>query len=117
MPRHRLTVVLSQAPGKHPAKRSLEESIVAALLMEPFSRDLSSRLRRARVLGRAEVARTFRRERGRRPAAARRELLALLAASTAWSMWEALRVHQGLSPGQARAAVRHLVAALLAADT
>jgi NAD-dependent dihydropyrimidine dehydrogenase PreA subunit len=35
MPRSRLTVVLSQAPGKHPAKRSLEESIVAALLTEP----------------------------------------------------------------------------------
>lgn len=35
MARSRLTVVLSQAPGKHPGKRSLEESIVAALLMEP----------------------------------------------------------------------------------
>jgi len=35
MSRQRLTVVLSQAPGKHPAKRSLEESIAAALLMEP----------------------------------------------------------------------------------
>lgn len=34
MPRSRLTVVLSQAPGKHPAKRSLEESIVAALIQE-----------------------------------------------------------------------------------
>lgn len=31
----RLTVVVSQAPGKHPAMRSLEESVVAALLMEP----------------------------------------------------------------------------------
>jgi NAD-dependent dihydropyrimidine dehydrogenase PreA subunit len=31
----RVTVVLSQAAGKHPAKRSLEESIVAALIMEP----------------------------------------------------------------------------------
>ena len=31
----RLTVVLSQAPGKHPVKRALEESVVAALLMEP----------------------------------------------------------------------------------
>ncbi|MFO0800569.1 MAG: ferredoxin family protein [Gemmataceae bacterium] len=31
----RLTVVVSQAPGKHPAKRALEESVVAALLMEP----------------------------------------------------------------------------------
>jgi NAD-dependent dihydropyrimidine dehydrogenase PreA subunit len=35
MSRQRLTVVLSQAPGKHPAKRSLEECIVAALIMEP----------------------------------------------------------------------------------
>jgi NAD-dependent dihydropyrimidine dehydrogenase PreA subunit len=35
MSRTRLTVVVSQAPGKHPARRSLEECIVAALLMEP----------------------------------------------------------------------------------
>jgi NAD-dependent dihydropyrimidine dehydrogenase PreA subunit len=35
MSRHRLTVVVSQAPGKHPAKRALEESVVAALLGEP----------------------------------------------------------------------------------
>ena len=35
MSRHRLTVVLSQAQGKHPAKRALEESITAALIMEP----------------------------------------------------------------------------------
>jgi ferredoxin len=35
MSRHRLTVVLSQAQGKHPAKRALEEAIAAALIMEP----------------------------------------------------------------------------------
>src|SRR5579885_1071125 len=35
MSRSRLTVVLSQAQGKHPARRALEESVVAALLMEP----------------------------------------------------------------------------------
>src|SRR5919201_5305 len=35
MSRKHLTVVLSQAQGKHPAKRALEESIVAALLLEP----------------------------------------------------------------------------------
>src|SRR5262252_3187800 len=35
MARHRLTVVLSQAQGKNPAKRALEESIAAALIMEP----------------------------------------------------------------------------------
>src|SRR5499427_4945293 len=35
MARHRLTVVLSQAQGKNPTKRALEESIAAALIMEP----------------------------------------------------------------------------------
>src|SRR5438445_13163845 len=35
MSRRRLTVVLSQAQGKNPAKRALEESITAALIMEP----------------------------------------------------------------------------------
>jgi NAD-dependent dihydropyrimidine dehydrogenase PreA subunit len=34
MTRPRLTVVLSQAQGKNPARRALEESIVAALIME-----------------------------------------------------------------------------------
>jgi Pyruvate/2-oxoacid:ferredoxin oxidoreductase delta subunit len=33
--RRKLTVVLSQAQGKNPAKRALEESIAAALIMEP----------------------------------------------------------------------------------
>lgn len=35
MSRQKITVVLSQAQGKHPVKRALEESIVAALIMEP----------------------------------------------------------------------------------
>ena len=35
MSRQRLTVVLSQAQGKHPGKRALEEAVVAALIMEP----------------------------------------------------------------------------------
>ena len=35
MSRERLTVVLSQAQGKNPIKRGLEESLAAALLMEP----------------------------------------------------------------------------------
>jgi NAD-dependent dihydropyrimidine dehydrogenase PreA subunit len=34
MSRQRLTVVVSQAQGKNPAKRALEESVVAALIME-----------------------------------------------------------------------------------
>src|SRR3954453_9421076 len=35
MSRQRLTVVLSQAQGKNPTKRALEESIAAALILEP----------------------------------------------------------------------------------
>jgi Pyruvate/2-oxoacid:ferredoxin oxidoreductase delta subunit len=35
MSRHKLTVVLSQAQGKNPAKRALEESLAAALILEP----------------------------------------------------------------------------------
>ncbi len=35
MSRSRLTVVLSQAQGKNPTKRALEEAIVAALILEP----------------------------------------------------------------------------------
>jgi Pyruvate/2-oxoacid:ferredoxin oxidoreductase delta subunit len=35
MSRHRLTVVLSQAQGKNPAKRALEEAVTAALILEP----------------------------------------------------------------------------------
>jgi NAD-dependent dihydropyrimidine dehydrogenase PreA subunit len=35
MSRQRLNVVLSQAQGKNPAKRALEEALAAALLMEP----------------------------------------------------------------------------------
>jgi NAD-dependent dihydropyrimidine dehydrogenase PreA subunit len=35
MSQPRLTVVLSQAQGKNPAKRALEESLTAALIMEP----------------------------------------------------------------------------------
>src|SRR3954452_15089977 len=35
MSRPRVTVVLSQGQGKNPTKRALEESIAAALLLEP----------------------------------------------------------------------------------
>jgi hypothetical protein len=35
MSRQKLTVILSQAQGKNPAKRALEEAIVAALIMAP----------------------------------------------------------------------------------
>src|SRR2546423_14158459 len=35
MSRERLTVVVSQAQGKNPARRALEEAVTAALILEP----------------------------------------------------------------------------------
>ena len=35
MSRNRVTVVISQAQGKNPLRRALEESLAATLLMEP----------------------------------------------------------------------------------
>src|SRR6476619_6679890 len=35
MSRQKITIVLSQGQGKNPAKRALEESIAAALILEP----------------------------------------------------------------------------------
>src|SRR5262245_630444 len=65
MTRHRLTVVLSQAQGKHPAKRALEEAVVAALLLEPgldmsvvphlYDLDAQHTGRRFREVGRAAL--------------------------------------------------------------
>src|SRR5947209_474066 len=40
MSRQRLTVVLSQAQGKNPTKRALEESIAASLILEPVQGDM-----------------------------------------------------------------------------
>ena len=85
----------------------------AATLSEPFSKPLASRMRWARERARKEVAILFAPELSLRSAADRRELLAALAAVTDWSLWEALRVHQGLSPAQARRALSRIVSALL----
>jgi AcrR family transcriptional regulator len=85
----------------------------AATLSEPFSPPLASRLRWARERARKEVAIVFAPELAVRSAADRRELLAALAAVTDWSLWEALRAHQALSPAQARRTLGRIVSALL----
>ena len=89
----------------------------AALLMEPFSPEVTARLRRVRALGHEEVARVFAPElTGRRPAD-RRELLAALAAVSSWQAWEALRAHEKLSRARAARALVRMLAALLEGGT
>ncbi len=86
----------------------------AAVLNEPFSPALAGRLRWSRERARDEVERMFQVELSALKPAARREVLAALAAAAEWSMWEALRVHQGLSVPQAQRVMKRMIAALLA---
>ena len=44
MSRPRLTVVLSQAQGKNPAKRALEESVAAALILDVVDGDVANHM-------------------------------------------------------------------------
>jgi TetR/AcrR family transcriptional regulator of autoinduction and epiphytic fitness len=85
----------------------------AAVLNEPFSPALAARLKWARDLARDDVARMFHAELSARGPAVRRELLAALAAVSEWSMWEALRAHQGLTVAQARRVMARAIRALL----
>jgi len=85
----------------------------AALLLEPFSKEIASRLAETRALGMTEVLRVFAPELARRPGAARRELAAALHAASGFPTWETLRRHQGLPAPRARRILRRMVAALL----
>jgi AcrR family transcriptional regulator len=87
----------------------------AALLMEPFSREIAARLARARTAGRTELTRVFRRELAARPAAERAELLAALVAATSFPAWETLRAHERLAAARARRAMTRTLRALLEA--
>jgi TetR/AcrR family transcriptional regulator, regulator of autoinduction and epiphytic fitness len=88
----------------------------AALLMEPFSKEIASRLAETRGLGMAEVTRVFARELAKRPAAARRDLAEALHATSCFPTWETLRRHQGLPVPRARRVMRRMLAALLAME-
>ena len=85
----------------------------AALLLEPFSREIAARLSRARTLGRTELTRVFRRELASRPPHERAELLAALVAATSFPAWETLRAHERLAPVRARRAMTRTLRALL----
>jgi TetR/AcrR family transcriptional regulator, regulator of autoinduction and epiphytic fitness len=85
----------------------------AAVLMEPFSRELHARLDRFRGDKGADVQRLFAQEIAARPAASRRVLASALVAASGWSMWQSLREHQGLDRAQARRVLVHTLTALL----
>jgi TetR/AcrR family transcriptional regulator, regulator of autoinduction and epiphytic fitness len=85
----------------------------AALLMEPQSDVVAGWLTSVRRAGAAEVERIFRRELEATPADEREPLGAALVAACAWSTFEALRFHQGLSVRRTRGAMRTMVARLL----
>lgn len=86
----------------------------AALLMEPFSAEIRTRLARARALGRAELRRVFAPELGALSDGESAQILAAVAAISSFSGWEALRVHQGLSVSRAARVTARTLRALLA---
>jgi TetR/AcrR family transcriptional regulator, regulator of autoinduction and epiphytic fitness len=87
----------------------------AAILVEPFSGTVAARLRASREHGRRQVEDVFAHELNSCAGPEdRTQLLAALSAATAWSTWEGLREHQGLSKVEAREVMRRTIAALLA---
>ena len=85
----------------------------AALLTEPFSHEIGSRLAATRQRGQREVEVLFAPELGRLPAADRREVLAAITTIASWSAWEAMRSHQGLSAAQSRRVMARTITGML----
>jgi TetR/AcrR family transcriptional regulator of autoinduction and epiphytic fitness len=127
--RERLAPLAARVPGDGPLSKRLDAFVAtrarlleviaplrrAALLMEPFSHELGTRLAAFRRLKAEEVRRVFAPELARRSPAVRRRLLAALVATSSWSTWQALRDHQGLSRAEARRVLRHTLGVLLEA--
>jgi TetR/AcrR family transcriptional regulator, regulator of autoinduction and epiphytic fitness len=87
----------------------------AALLREPYSRELTLRLATARDFALQEAARIFAQEISKFPRAKRVMVIASLGAVSSWQMWEGLRRHQGLTEGNARRVLKRTIAAVLSA--
>ena len=85
----------------------------AALLLEPSSEVVAGWLAKTRSAKASEVERIFRTELDALDEPRRGAVLGALAAASAWTSWESLRAHQGLSVDRAQAAMREAVAALL----
>lgn len=85
-----------------------------ALLHEPFSAEIASRLRWVRDLARAEVEQAFAAELSGLDPAARRRKVAMLCAALTWESWNEIRLRHELEPSQAEAAVAETLLALVA---
>jgi TetR/AcrR family transcriptional regulator, regulator of autoinduction and epiphytic fitness len=85
----------------------------AALLQEPFSAEIASRLHWSRETNRAEAERAFAPELAALPAKERRDTLAALHAATEWYTWETLRAHDNLSETDAHRVMSRMITALL----
>lgn len=88
----------------------------AALLQEPFSRQLTESRRSMEGLGRVEIGRVFAPELDRLAVAERKEVHAGLEATAGWSAWDHLR-STGLSCDAARKVMRRTMWALLTTET
>lgn len=82
-------------------------------LHEPFSPVIAERLQWSRARARDEVAAVFAMELNALPSSVRREVLAGLTAAASWSMWEALRSHQGLTATAAGGVMHRTLEAIL----
>ena len=86
----------------------------AALLLEPESDAVAGWLAATRRAKARELERVFRAELQAVPDQDRPAVRAAAVAACAWTAWEALSFHQGLSPDASRQAMRTALAALLA---
>jgi TetR/AcrR family transcriptional regulator of autoinduction and epiphytic fitness len=84
-----------------------------ALLLEPDSEVVAQWLAKTRKAKVAEAVRVFAAEIEEVPEPDRSALTAALGAVSAWSFWDSLRAHQGLSAEAAADALRSAVTALL----
>jgi AcrR family transcriptional regulator len=109
----RIAAFVGERARMHEAVSPVRRS---ALLVEPFSTEVASRLRMTREQGRIEVGKVFHIELEQHAAAERRELLEAVTAAASWSAWETLRVHQGLSQAQARKVLQRMVTSILRAN-
>lgn len=89
----------------------------AAMLHEPFSRVVASRLELARMLHRLDIERAFGPELDAARAAGDTELPGVLAAMCSFVTWDEMRRFAGLDVEAATAALRRTVTALLAGAT
>jgi AcrR family transcriptional regulator len=85
----------------------------SAMLQEPFSRIIASRLELARTLHRLDIERAFGPELDAARAAGDGSILDALAAVNSFTVWDEMRRHAGLDVEGASATLRRVVTALL----